>query len=149
MELDSEEGRCYASGIRVEEGDIEGELPARKKAKANNSLTRTQSECKCRLQDRQRVLSQKCPWNGLNKREVSKNYEKRMREKMEMMDNMLTTTSSAVHMEEIVHPTRTCMAPKPYRICCNMVTTEKIVHSTSKYMAPNPNWMRCDMEFSV
>jgi hypothetical protein len=48
MELDWEEERCYASDIHVEEGDIEGEQPARKKAKANNSLTSTQ-ECKCGL----------------------------------------------------------------------------------------------------
>jgi hypothetical protein len=49
MEGDEKEGRGYASGRRVrEEADIEGgELPVRKKARHNNTLTSTLMECKC------------------------------------------------------------------------------------------------------
>jgi hypothetical protein len=106
MELDLEEGRCYAaSSICVEEGDMEGEQPARKKAKANNSLTSS-------TQDHQRMVSSKnCSWKGLNKKEVLKNYEKRMKE-MEMTENILTTTCSAEPMEEIVQPTSKYLAPR-------------------------------------
>jgi hypothetical protein len=55
--LDSEEGRCYSSGIRLEEGDNNGELPARKKSKANSPLTSSPQECKCGSRDHQRVLA--------------------------------------------------------------------------------------------
>jgi hypothetical protein len=48
MELDLEEGCCYATGIRVEKEDNEkGEQPARKKGRHNNPLTSAQQECKC------------------------------------------------------------------------------------------------------
>jgi hypothetical protein len=59
LKLDSEEGRCYSSGIRLEEGDNAGELPARKKTKANNPRTGSLKECKCGSRDHQRVACQK------------------------------------------------------------------------------------------
>jgi hypothetical protein len=51
-EDNKKEGRHYASGRHVKEGNIEGgEQPARKKVKCNHSLTSTLMECKCRAQD--------------------------------------------------------------------------------------------------
>jgi hypothetical protein len=65
MEVDKEEGRCYESGIRLEENDDEvGEKPTKKKRRNNNPLTRTQDECKCGARDHLRVSSKKCPWKG-------------------------------------------------------------------------------------
>jgi hypothetical protein len=81
---DAKAGRGYASGIRVrgeEEDDVAGESPARKKVRHNNPLTNTQG-CKCGATDHKRVTSSCCPWKGLSKIEVKKNYEKRMREQV-------------------------------------------------------------------
>jgi hypothetical protein len=83
MKEDATAGRGYASGIRVrgdeEQDNMEGEQPARKKARRNNTLTSTQ-ECKCGGRDHQRVTSKLCPWRGCSKQERAENYKKRMRQ---------------------------------------------------------------------
>jgi hypothetical protein len=72
-----EEGWGYALGLHVNEG--EGEQPARKKARCNNTLTSAQQEgCKCGATDHQRVSSKNGPWKGLEKKHVLERYEKCM-----------------------------------------------------------------------
>jgi hypothetical protein len=77
METDEKEGRGYASGRHVREGNMEGEEPAsRKRARAgNNQLT----GCKCGAVDHQRVTLKHCAWRGLSKKEIFEKYEKRMK----------------------------------------------------------------------
>jgi hypothetical protein len=87
MELDAKEGRGYSSGIRMrdESKDGQSEEKKRKKKRArtettnDNQLTRTtRTECKCGGSDHKRITSLRCPWRGLSKVEVARNYEKRM-----------------------------------------------------------------------
>ncbi len=89
MEIDAKEGRGYCSGIRMrDEGKKEdSEEKERRKKTArtgeanNNPLTRrTSTECKCGGDDHKRISSSRCPWKGLSKVEVARNYEKRMSE---------------------------------------------------------------------
>jgi hypothetical protein len=80
MKKDEKEGRGYYSGRRFKEEDLEGEQPARKMERVNNSLTREQQEgCKCGAQDHQQVTLKNCPWKGLSKKEIFDNYEKAMK----------------------------------------------------------------------
>jgi hypothetical protein len=80
MEKDVQEGRAYASGIRItgSENENEGEQPAKKRAKrtskkgANNNKRTTAERCKCGGDDHKRVTSKECPWKGLDKREIAK-----------------------------------------------------------------------------
>jgi hypothetical protein len=88
MELDAKEGRGYSSGIRMRDEGKNGnseENKRKKKARTgepnNNPLTRrTATECKCGDNDHKRISSSRCPWRGLSKVEVTRNYEKRMSE---------------------------------------------------------------------
>ncbi len=89
MELDAKEGRGYSSGIRMhdENKDGQSEEKKRKKKRArtetanDNQLTRTtRTECKCGGSDHKRITSLRCPWRGLSKVEVARNYEKRLTE---------------------------------------------------------------------
>ncbi len=89
MEVDAKEGRGYCSGIRMrDEGkkeDCEEKERRKKTARTgeanNNPLTRrTSTECKCGGDDHKRISSSRCPWKGLSKVEVARNYEKRMSE---------------------------------------------------------------------
>jgi hypothetical protein len=130
LKLDSAEGRCYSSGIRLEEGDNDGELPARKKTKANNPRTGSQPECKCGSRDHQRVSSRSCPWKDLSKSELARNYEERMREKekVKRTDNFEGTACRTEPTEGFVLTAGRNMAPNTKRIRCDM----EIVHSTGK-----------------
>jgi hypothetical protein len=88
MEDDEKQGRGYTSGICMRgegetEADCELQKPKRKKAKLNNgrALTSTQRpQCKCGAGDHQRVNSKNCPWRGLSKKDVARNYELRLNE---------------------------------------------------------------------
>jgi hypothetical protein len=82
MELEVEEGRAYLSGIGVEgdiEEDTDGQPRAKKrvkKAKGNNTL----NGCKCGSLEHQRVSAKNCPWKGMSKKEITVNYERRIKE---------------------------------------------------------------------
>ncbi len=90
MEIDAKEGRGYTSGIRMRDegknGDSEEKKRNQKKARTgepnNNQLTRrtAREQCKCGGDDHKRISSSRCPWKGLSKEEVTRNYEKRMSE---------------------------------------------------------------------
>jgi hypothetical protein len=104
------EGQGYASGIWVtEDDDAECEGPTRKKARCNNTLTSTQ-ECECGSRDHRRVLSKNCPWNGLSKKEIYKNYETRMKAVM-AMETTATTAGCTVPTKDIVQNTSKFLAP--------------------------------------
>jgi hypothetical protein len=86
MEIDAKEGRGYTSGIRMRDEGKNGDSEEKKRNKKartgeanNNQLTRrTAKECKCGGDDHKRISSSRCPWKGLSKEEVARNYEKRM-----------------------------------------------------------------------
>jgi hypothetical protein len=87
MEKDAEDGMAYSSGIRLDDDGEENngncEEPARKKARRTTSnknkctsLTSRKKEegCKCGGRDHQRIMSSKCPWQGLLQEVVCENY---------------------------------------------------------------------------
>jgi hypothetical protein len=112
MEDGNMDGRSYASGMHVKEGDIlEDEQPVRKRARHNNPLTSTQVGCKCGSLEHHRVSSKNCCWNGLGKKEVEANYEKRRREIEMRMVEIATESSCTGPTTEIVQTTGTILAP--------------------------------------
>jgi hypothetical protein len=117
MEANEEAGRSYASGRNVREGKEEGEEPKRKKTKKaradNNPLT---SSCKCGALDHQRVLPKSCPWKGLLKNEILKNYERRMKD-VRAEEATATASACTVPTIDIVLPTG-----KSFRLALAMLT---------------------------
>jgi hypothetical protein len=106
MEVDLEEGRCYSTGIVLEnEDDQQGEPPARKKGRRNNPLTNAKQVCKCGGEDHQRVSSKNCPWKGWSKKMISENYGKRMKDMRLMTAEIDTAEESTKSTTENVQST--------------------------------------------
>jgi hypothetical protein len=106
---DKKEGRGYSSGRRMKQ-EGEGEHIARKKARVNNPLTA--GECKCGSRDHQRVTSKSCPYFGLTKSEVSKNYENRLKE-CEVIAIAMATPCTVQSTSKFLAPMRTRKVAAP------------------------------------
>ena len=92
MEQDTKSGRMYSTGLRLQDEKInkdDCEEPRMKKNKTHDNVQTTNNNqptsnrnnkgaCKCGGRDHKRVLSKKCPWNGLSKVEVLKYCEPRV-----------------------------------------------------------------------
>jgi hypothetical protein len=132
MELDAKEGREYSWGIRLrnvgKNGDSE-EKKSNKKARTgepnNNLLTRrsAREQCKCGGDNHKRISLSRCPWKGLLKEEVTRNYEKRMSE----------IVVSQKCDEKTVVPTTEPMSGATEKEKRESGDCEEHVHSTSKY----------------
>jgi hypothetical protein len=108
MEGDKKAGWDHASGRHVREGNVEGEEPKSKKARAgNNPLT---SSCKCGALDHQRVSSKSCHWKGLCKKEIFKKHEMRMKD-VKAVEATATAAGCTVPTKDIVWPTGKFLAP--------------------------------------
>jgi hypothetical protein len=102
-------------GILVKDKDKEDvevqQQPARKKARVNNPLTSsTVQVCKCGSGDHRRVSSRNCPWKGLTKKEIFKNYETRLKD-VKAMEAAAKTTGCTVPTKDVVQPTSKFLAP--------------------------------------
>jgi hypothetical protein len=65
-----------------ENEESEGPRKKRARTKDGSKLIRNSSDkCKCGGKDHKRTLWSKCPWKGLSRIQVAKNYVKRIEEK--------------------------------------------------------------------
>jgi hypothetical protein len=78
----------YSLGIRLQDGGKNGDGEEKKRNKKkvrtgepnNNELTRhtAKEQCKCGGDGHKRISSSRCPWKGLSKEKMARNYGKRM-----------------------------------------------------------------------